>query len=117
FTPRVWLYLLCLIGASGGLYSCLTTKGTSAITKTPRILVFSKTAGWKHSSIPNGVAALQKLGQENNIRVDTTKNARYFTQDSLQNYQAVIFLSTTMNVLNAQQQVAFERYIQAGGGF
>ncbi|MGV3588682.1 MAG: ThuA domain-containing protein [Adhaeribacter sp.] len=116
-TSRVWLYLLCLIGVSVGLYSCLSSKGTSASTKTPRILVFSKTAGWKHSSIPNGVAALQKLGQENNIRVDTTKNSRYFTQDSLQNYQAVIFLSTTMNVLNAQQQVAFERYIQAGGGF
>ena len=63
------------------------------------------------------MAALQLLGQENGFGVDTTRDARYFVQDSLQQYSAVIFLSTTMNVLNADQQVAFERYIQSGGGF
>ncbi len=57
------------------------------------------------------------LGKQNNIGVDTTSNADYFVQDSLQHYSAVIFLSTTGNVLNADQQTAFERYIQAGGGF
>ncbi len=84
---------------------------------TSRILVFSKTKGFYHQSIPAGVAALQKLGQENNFGVDTTKNAAYFVEDSLKNYRAVVFLSTTGNVLNADQQVALERYIQAGGGF
>ena len=83
----------------------------------PRILVFSKTKGFYHQSIPAGTVAIQKLGQEANFRVDTTKNAAYFTQDSLKNYSAVVFLSTTGNVLDPDQQVAFERYIQAGGGF
>ena len=82
-----------------------------------RVLVFSKTKGWKHTSIPFGIAALQKLGRENSFRVDTTKNSNYFTDDSLKNYQAVVFLSTTGNVLNPVQQAAFERYIQAGGGY
>jgi cytochrome c len=80
-------------------------------------LIFSKTKGFKHASIPAGIAAIQKLGRENNFRVDTTKNAAYFNDDSLRHYQAVVWLSTTGNVLNQTQQAAFERYIQAGGGY
>jgi cytochrome c len=83
----------------------------------PRILVFSKTAGYRHSSIGVGKLAIMKLGQENGLLVDTTENADYFNEDSLANYSAVIFLSTTGNVLDAAQEAAFERYIQAGGGF
>lgn len=58
-----------------------------------------------------------KLGQENKFQVDTTSDANYFTEDSLKNYSAVVFLSTTMNVLNSYQEAEFERYIQSGGGF
>lgn len=81
------------------------------------VLVFSKTSGYVHASIPDGVAAVQQLGRENDIRVDTTKNAAYFTADSLEKYDAVIFLSTTGDVLNEEQQEAFENYIKGGGGF
>ncbi|HZF63613.1 MAG TPA: ThuA domain-containing protein, partial [Chitinophagaceae bacterium] len=83
----------------------------------PRILVFSKAADFYHTSIPTGVAALQKLAQQNNIDVDTTTDAAYFHADSLKRYAAVVFLNTTGNVLNQYQEVAFERYIQSGGGF
>lgn len=83
----------------------------------PKVLVFSKTMGFKHASIPDGIAALQKLGSENGFEVDTTKNAELFNEENLQQYSAIIFLSTTMNVLDHKQEAAFERYIQAGGGF
>lgn len=83
----------------------------------PGVLVFTKTKGWKHSSIPFGIAALQKLGKENHFFVDTTKDASFFNDKDLKKYHAVIFLNTTGNILNAEQQAAFERYIQAGGGF
>src|SRR5690606_19075298 len=86
----------------------------------PRILVFSKTMGFRHSSIPAGKAALLKLGQEYGFTVDTTENADYFTEDSLSKYAAVVFLNTSDNkdsLLNYRQENAFERYIQAGGGF
>ncbi|MEH6406397.1 MAG: ThuA domain-containing protein [Leeuwenhoekiella sp.] len=85
--------------------------------KKPKVLVFSKTMGFKHASIPKGIAAIQKLGTENNFEVDTTKNAEKFSDESLKNYAAVIFLSTTGDVLDAHQEAAFERYIQSGGGF
>src|ERR1044071_9283149 len=88
----------------------------AAAAQQPRVLVFSKTTGFRHSSIPNGIAAIRKLGQENGFAVDTTEDAGAFTQKNLSRYSAVVFLSTTGDVLNAAQQDVFERYIQAGGG-
>ena len=82
-----------------------------------KILVFSKTAGFRHSSIVPGKPAIIKLGQENGFAVDTTEDASRFTDAVLKNYNAVVFLNTTGDVLNNMQQAAFERYIQSGGGF
>lgn len=83
----------------------------------PKVLVFSKTMGFKHASIPVGIAAIEKLGLENGFEVDTTKNGELFNEENLKQYSSIIFLSTTMNVLDAGQEAAFERYIQAGGGY
>ena len=82
-----------------------------------RILVFSKTSGYYHESIPSGVAAVQKLGAENGFQVDTTKNSSTFNENDLRKYSAVVFLSTTLDVLNDEQQRAMESYIRGGGGF
>jgi cytochrome c len=83
----------------------------------PKVLVFSKTAGFYHESIPDGIAAIQKLGAENGFTVDTTKNAENINEENLAQYAAVIFLSTTGDVLNNYQEADFERYIQSGGGY
>ena len=82
-----------------------------------RILVFAKTADYHHESIPSGMAAIQKLGAENDFKVDTTTDANMFNDDTLKKYSTVLFLNTSGNVLNHHQEVAFERYIQSGGGF
>jgi len=82
-----------------------------------RVLVFSKTAGYRHSSIGVGLAAIRKLGQENGFAVDATEDAAVFTSKNLGRYRAVVFLNTTGDVLDAAQQDDFERYIQAGGGY
>ena len=83
----------------------------------PRVLVFSKTAGYRHGSIPAGIKTLMQLGAENGFAVDTTENSAKFTDANLKRYGAVVFLSTTGDVLNNSQQTAFERYIQSGGGY
>ncbi len=83
----------------------------------PRVLVFSRTEGWVHTSIPFANKAIQKLGEENGYKVDLSKDPTVFNDDNLRWYDAVIFNNTTGNVLNAGQQAAFERYIQAGGGY
>src|SRR6266568_1333529 len=82
-----------------------------------RLLVFSKTGGFRHASIKDGKIALQKLATEHNIKVDFTEDASVFTDVNLAHYNAVIFLMTTGNILDDNQKAAFERYIRAGGGY
>ena len=82
-----------------------------------RILVFSKTAGFRHSSIPVGQKAIIQMGKDNGFLVDTTEQASMFSDEQLKKYNAVVFLSATGDVLNHVQQAAFERYIQSGGGY
>lgn len=82
-----------------------------------KVLVFSKTAGFRHASIANGIQAIQELGAANNFAVDTTEDGAAFTDANLAQYQAVIFLSTTGNVLDSAQQAAFERFIGGGRGY
>lgn len=81
------------------------------------VLVFSKTAGFRHGSIPAGVAAIGALGAEHNFEVDTTEDAAQFTDAVLAQYDVVVWLNTTGDVLDDAQQGAFERYIRAGGGY
>ena len=114
------LYAWAIVIVFHGCKSTRTTPETftpPVIKSQDRVLVFTKTSGFYHNSIPAGAAAIQLLGAQNNFHVDTTASAHYFVEDSLKQYNAVVFLSTTMNVLDAAQQTAFERYIQAGGGY
>ncbi len=106
---------LLLITAAVGVWISGCTPGTSLPEK--RVLVFSKTEGYRHASIEEGKKTLQQLGAENGFRVDTTENSEYFIEDSLKHYSAIVFLNTTQDVLDHRQQADFERYIQAGGGF
>jgi len=82
-----------------------------------RILVFSKTTGWRHESIEPGKEALRKMANENGFDITVTEDASYFTEDNLQQYDAVVFLNTTETIFNDKQRRAFESYIQSGGGF
>tara|TARA_R110002153_G_scaffold94179_1_gene227308 strand:- start:6699 stop:10094 length:3396 start_codon:yes stop_codon:yes gene_type:complete len=107
------ILMVLLLGFALTIVSCGGNKRDGE----PKVLVFSKTMGFKHASIPTGIAAIQKLGQENGFAVDTTKNAELFTDENLKQYSAIIFMSTTGNVLDQFQEAAFERYIQAGGGY
>ncbi|HEX2473539.1 MAG TPA: ThuA domain-containing protein [Lacipirellulaceae bacterium] len=81
------------------------------------VLVFSKTAVFRHSSIDEGLAAIQALGAANDFSVVHTEDAAYFTPSNLAQFEAVVFLSTTGDVLTAAQQTVFENYIRNGGGF
>ena len=82
-----------------------------------RALVFSKTTGFRHDAIPAGIQAVNELGQAHDFQVDATEDASVFTDAILSHYDVVVFMSTTGDPLNAEQQAAFERYIRAGGGY
>jgi type 1 glutamine amidotransferase len=83
-----------------------------------RVLVFSKTTGFRHDSIPAGITAIQQLGQQNNFVVDATEDDTLFTDTNLGRYAVVVFLSATGDPVTTQaEKDAFQRYIEHGGGF
>jgi cytochrome c len=81
------------------------------------VLVFSKTTGFRHDSIPAGIAAVEALGAEHGFAVEATEDGGRFTDAALSRFKVVVFLSTTGDVLDHDQKAAFERYIRSGGGF
>lgn len=82
-----------------------------------KALLFTKTAGFHHTSIHEGVDGVRNLAARHNFSVDWQESADVFNEKSLANYAVVIFLNTTGDILNAQQQAAFEKYIQSGKGW
>ena len=83
-------------------------------------LVFSKVNGFRHDSIPAGVAAIQSLGTSEGFTVESTEDAAAFTDANLARFDVVIFNNTNSRdgaILSAAQRAAFERYVRAGGGY
>lgn len=110
--------LAIMVTGAALLLGCVSGPASSSEASSgERVLVFSKTAGFRHDSIPDGVAALKDLGATAGVTVDATEDAGAFTHDNLRRYDAVVFLSTTGDVLDGAQQRAFERYVRHGGGF
>nr|WP_286942561.1 ThuA domain-containing protein [Allomuricauda sp.] len=99
------------------IVSCGQEEPTEAPKKPDLVLVFTKTAGYRHQSIEKGVKTLRELGRNNNFIALQTESGDDFNADNLKNYQLVVFLNTTMDVLDDDQQRAFENYIKSGGSF
>lgn len=147
--PKPWLVTLLLVGCSSGASSpCDDAENSAHAAAVPtidagttapfRVLVFTLSTGYRHASIPVGIATIRALGAANGFAVDvkgTLPDARgsycenrpamadaaYFTADNLSRYAAVVFLSTTTSsegvLLDDVSKSAFETYIRQGGGF
>ncbi|MBD9436582.1 ThuA domain-containing protein [Pseudoxanthomonas sp. PXM03] len=88
-----------------------------AATPPDRILVFTKTAKFRHESIPVAVATLQRIATAQGMVVDHIEDASAFTAAHLARYRVVVFASTTGDVLDDAQQAALEGFVRNGGGF
>jgi len=82
-----------------------------------RVLIFTKTKGFRHQSIEKGRAVIASLLLDQNIQIDSTENAEKFTLNNLKKYKALIFLNTTGDLFDDNQQKALIKYIEQGGGF
>ncbi len=82
-----------------------------------KALLFTKTAGFHHVSIHEGVDGVRALAARHNFSVDWQEDASVFNDKALAKYDVVIFLSTTGNILNEEQQAAFETFIKSGKGW
>ena len=123
----IGVFLACFVGcgstlpstSSQGYAPTATRQGLCAAEHLSacHILVFSKTGAFRHASIPYAIIALRKLAANQHVAIDFTENASAFTDGNLSRYNAVVFLLTTGDILDASQKVAFEHYIQHGGGY
>jgi uncharacterized protein len=79
--------------------AALPEKTPTPVKAKHNILVFTKTAGFRHSSIPVGVECLKQLGDKTGLFSTThSEDASAFETESLKNYDAVVFLNTTNEV-------------------
>jgi type 1 glutamine amidotransferase len=81
------------------------------------LLVFSRTAGYRHDSIAAGVAAVRAIAGQDGYEVEATEDPDAFSDANLERHRVVVFLSTTGEVLDGEQRAAFERFIRRGGGY
>ena len=82
-----------------------------------KILVFTKTMGWHHESIHDGITAMRNLAKRHHFSMDWHEDAAVFDDERLKQYQAVVFLLTSGDILNEAQQGAMERFIRSGKGY
>lgn len=83
----------------------------------PNVLIFSKTAGFRHDSIPAGIAMVQQIAADNGYTVTASEDSSLFTTANLAKYSTIIFMNTTGDIFTADQRAAFKSYIENGGGF
>lgn len=100
---------LCLLGTG-----CSDSPPASG---TAQVLVFSRTLGFRHTSIERGIATLGELGRARGFAVTSSEDPARFEDTSLDSFAAVVFLCTSGDVLGDAEQRAFQRFIQRGGGF
>ena len=81
------------------------------------VLVYSRTVGYRHDSIPAGIEAIGSLGGEHGFTVEATEDPAVFTEANLVQYGVVMFLNTNGAVLSHPGRKALESYVRAGGGF
>jgi hypothetical protein len=79
------------------------------------VLVFSKTTGFRHDSIPQGIAAIGALGAEHGFSVDSPEDAGRFTMAELARFRVVVFLCMTGDILDPGQKAAFEGFVVVVG--
>ena len=127
--PGTWkgvAILLSVLLVGGTVAGCSGTEDTAEAEPAdterpgeanPAVLVFSKTEGYRHAAIPEGIRALRRMGREEGFAVRATEDATVFTEDTLAQYDAVVFLNTSGDVLNEAQQQALRAYMQTGGGY
>ena len=100
------LAIICLL-FSNGLFA----------QKQFKVLLVTETAGWHHESIDNGIVAIKELAATHNFDVTRQQDAIKITEEGLKPYDAVIFLSTTADIFDENEQKAFEKYIESGKGY
>ena len=117
-TRRALLRGAGLVGLSAVAAPAIGVGPAAAGQRRPhRVLVYSRTGGYRHASIPVGVATVEQLGEENGFAVEATEDPAAFTDRNLRRFTAVLFLNTTAEVMRPAGRKALRRFVLSGGGW
>lgn len=92
-----------------------TTQAATTTQDQAAVLVYTATAGFRHDSIPAGVTLVEELGQASGFEVTASEDPSVFAE--LADYDTVVFLNTTGDILDPAAQQAMEEFMARGGGF
>jgi len=81
------------------------------------VLLYTYTAGYRHDSIPTAVQSLTQHGPDYGINFQNSEDPTDFTDEFMSQFDALMFISNTDEVLNAAGKVAFQNYLDNGGNF
>ena len=98
------------------LGSCESPSPKAPEPRPGELLIFTRTADYRHPSVDPGSICVAELGRELGLESTRTEDPADFNDENLKRFACVVFLNTTNDVLEANGEAAFERYIQAGGG-
>lgn len=109
--------IISLIAFTIVTFACTAQDDKPEFDKPVNILVFSKTAGFRHESISSGLKMLFDLSKKQNWVITATENAGLLTDGFLSNFDVAVFLNPTGDAIDANGQDAFEKFMKSGKGF
>jgi type 1 glutamine amidotransferase len=108
--------LLAFISLVVSVFACIA-QDKPTFEKPINVLVFSKTAGFRHESISSGLKMLYDQSKKQNWVITATENSGLFTDGFLADFDLVVFLNPTGDAVDASGQTAFEKFMKSGKGF
>ena len=82
------------------------------------VLIYSFTDGYIHKdAIKFGEILINNLGAKKGFNVVHSKTQKSFNEKKLSDFDAIIFLCTTLNVLDESVQSELKKFIHSGKGF
>jgi len=98
-------------------FNCTSQNDMPEFEQPLKILVFSKTDGYRHTSISAGIKMLFDQNKQQNWVVTATEDPAVFTDSFLAGFDVAVFLNPSGNAIHDEGQVAFEKFMKSGKGF
>ena len=115
--------LLALLALLLGVATFASPPALAAPAGQPRVLLFSHSTGYRHTSIETGVAAIEALGAREGLTIVHSADPAVFSPEGLADIDAIVFLSTTTDRddpasewFQGARREALQRFVRGGGG-
>jgi len=104
-------------GAAAAATGAIAAPAVAAGRRPHRVVVFTRTNGYRHLSIPTAISTITALGAENGFEVVATEDPEFFTSARLRDFTAIVFANTVGNVLVPRAREAIADFVTSGGGW